>query len=50
MDKREDIISKVRAYRDLVLQDFPMEVEAVYLFGSYAKGTPHRIAILMSPL
>lgn len=42
MDKREDIISKVRAYRDLVLQDFPMEVEAVYLFGSYAKGTPHR--------
>ncbi|MDR3187836.1 MAG: nucleotidyltransferase domain-containing protein [Prevotellaceae bacterium] len=41
MDKRDDIISKVRAYRDLVLRDFPMEVEKVYLFGSYAKGTPH---------
>jgi predicted nucleotidyltransferase len=40
MDKREDIISKVKAYRDLVLKDFPMEVEKVYLFGSYAKGTP----------
>jgi predicted nucleotidyltransferase len=40
MDKREDIIDKVRIYRDLVLQDFPMEIEKVYLFGSYAKGTP----------
>ena len=30
------------AYRDLVLKDFPMEVEAVYFFGSYAGGTPRR--------
>jgi predicted nucleotidyltransferase len=42
MDEREDIISKVRTYRDLVLKDFPMKVEKVYLFGSYAKGTPHK--------
>ncbi|MDR2449200.1 MAG: nucleotidyltransferase domain-containing protein [Prevotellaceae bacterium] len=42
MDEREDIISKVRTYRDLVLKDFPMKVEKVYLFGSHAKGTPHK--------
>ncbi|MDR1417527.1 MAG: nucleotidyltransferase domain-containing protein, partial [Prevotellaceae bacterium] len=42
MDKREDIINKVRAYRDLALKNFPLEVEEVYLFGSYAKGTPHK--------
>jgi predicted nucleotidyltransferase len=42
MDEREDIISKVRTYRDLVLKDFPMKVEKVYLFGSYAKGTFHK--------
>jgi predicted nucleotidyltransferase len=42
MDKREDIINKVKIYRDLVLKDFPMEIEQVYLFGSYAKGTPHK--------
>jgi predicted nucleotidyltransferase len=40
MDKKEDIINKVRAYRDLVLKDFPMKIEQVYLFGSYAQGTP----------
>ncbi|MDR0692466.1 MAG: nucleotidyltransferase domain-containing protein [Prevotellaceae bacterium] len=39
MDKREDIINKVRTYRNLVMKDFPMEIEKVYLFGSYAKGT-----------
>jgi predicted nucleotidyltransferase len=42
MDKREDIINKVRIYRNLVLKDFPMKIEEVYLFGSYAKGTPHK--------
>jgi predicted nucleotidyltransferase len=40
MDKREDIISKVREYKLLIQKDFPMEIEKVYLFGSYAKGTP----------
>jgi len=41
MDKREDIIEKVKIYQRLVKQsDFPMPIEAVYLYGSYAKGTP----------
>jgi predicted nucleotidyltransferase len=40
MDKREDIIEKVKIYQALVKQsDFPMPIEAVYLFGSHAKGT-----------
>ena len=40
MDKREDIIVKVKDYQSLVKQSaFPMPIEAVYLFGSYAKGT-----------
>jgi len=39
MDKRTDIIKKVRAYQLLVKQsDFPMKIENVYLFGSHAKG------------
>ena len=41
MDKREDIIEKVKIYQRLVKQsDFPMPIEEVYLYGSYAKGTP----------
>ncbi|GHT15862.1 hypothetical protein AGMMS4956_16820 [Bacteroidia bacterium] len=41
MDKREDIIDKVREYKTLVQNsNFPMYIEQVYLFGSYAKGTP----------
>ena len=43
MDKREDIIEKVNSYQTLVRQsDFPMPIEAVYLFGSHAKGTAHK--------
>ena len=43
MDKREDIINKVNAYQIIVRQsDFPMPIEAVYLFGSYAKGTANK--------
>jgi predicted nucleotidyltransferase len=42
MDKREDIIEKVRAYKALVLETFPMKIENVYLFGSFAKGTTHK--------
>ena len=39
MDKRESIIDKVKTYQTLVRQsDFPMPIDAVYLFGSYAKG------------
>ena len=40
MDKRNDIIEKVKNYQTLVKQSsFPMPIEAVYLFGSHAKGT-----------
>jgi len=40
MDERNDIISKVRKYKQLVIDSkFPMQIENVYLFGSYAKGT-----------
>jgi len=43
MDKREDIIKKVNVYQELVKQsDFPMPIEEVYLFGSYAKGTANK--------
>ena len=43
MDKREDIIVKVKNYQILVKQsDFPMPIEAVYLFGSHAKGTANK--------
>ena len=40
MDERNDIIEKVMHYQTLVKQSsFPMSIEAVYLFGSHAKGT-----------
>ncbi|MDR0567332.1 MAG: nucleotidyltransferase domain-containing protein [Prevotellaceae bacterium] len=41
MDKREAIVEKARAYKDLVSKSFPVAFEKCYLFGSYAKGTPH---------
>ena len=43
MDKREHIIEKVKNYQALVMQsNFPMPIEAVYLFGSYAKGMANK--------
>jgi len=43
MDKREDIIGKVKDYQILVKKsDFPMPIEEVYLFGSHAKGTANK--------
>ena len=43
MDERGDIIEKVKDYHTLVKQSaFPMPIEAVYLFGSYAKGTANK--------
>jgi len=42
MDKRETIIEKVRAYKDLVEKSFPVHVVQFWLFGSYAKGNPHK--------
>ena len=43
MDNRDDIIGKISDYHTLVKQSaFPMPIEAVYLFGSYAKGTANK--------
>jgi predicted nucleotidyltransferase len=43
MDKREDIILIARKYLELVkASDFPMQIEKAYLFGSFAKGNPHK--------
>ena len=42
MDERADIIKKVKDYHTLVKQsNFPMKIDKVFLFGSYAKGNPH---------
>ena len=43
MDEKDDIIKKVKNYKQLVINStFPMKIESVYLFGSYAKGTPRK--------
>ncbi|GHT78584.1 hypothetical protein FACS189464_2280 [Bacteroidia bacterium] len=42
MDKREVIIKKVKIYKDMVKTSFPVEIEQFWLFGSFAKGTPHK--------
>jgi len=43
MDKREDIINKVRNYQALVKKsNFPMPIESLYLYGSYAKGSARK--------
>ncbi|GHT20367.1 hypothetical protein AGMMS4957_07040 [Bacteroidia bacterium] len=40
MDKRATIINKAKAYKELVMNDFPVAIDQCWLFGSYAKGTP----------
>jgi predicted nucleotidyltransferase len=42
MDNKEIIIEKVRIYKELVKNHFPLKIDKVYLFGSYAKGIPHK--------
>ena len=43
MDKRYDIIKIVKEYQSLVKKsDFPIPIEEVYLFGSYAKGLANK--------
>jgi predicted nucleotidyltransferase len=39
MDERTAIITKVSEYKRAISQTFPLPIEKVYLFGSYAKGT-----------
>jgi len=41
MDKRTDIIDKVKSYKKLVKDYFPVPVEQFWLFGSYAKNNAH---------
>jgi predicted nucleotidyltransferase len=40
MDQTVDIIDKVKEYKKLVADKFPIHIEQVFLFGSYAKGNP----------
>jgi len=43
MDKTEDIIDTARQYAQLVKEsDLPISIDKAYLFGSFAKGTPHK--------
>ena len=42
MDKTEDIIKIAREFADCVkASNLPMKIDRTYLFGSFAKGTPH---------
>jgi predicted nucleotidyltransferase len=43
MDKRKDIIDKVKKYKLLVIKSNLLDnIEQVFLFGSFAKGNPHK--------
>ena len=43
MDNRENIIEKLKDYKALLKQnDFPMTIDKMYLFGSFAKGNTHK--------
>ena len=42
MDERENIINKVKQYKKLVTEYFPVPVEQFWLFGSYAKNNAHK--------
>jgi len=43
MDKREDIISIVKQYLELVrASSFPMKINKAYLFGSFAADSPQK--------
>ena len=41
MDERENIIDKVKQYKKLVLENFPIPIEQFWLFGSHAKSNAH---------
>jgi len=43
MDKRENVITIAKKYADAVkAANFPMRINKSYLFGSFAKGNPHK--------
>ena len=55
MDEREHIIDKVKLYKQLVIERFPVPIEQFWLFGSYAKNNAHKdsdidVALVVSHL
>ncbi|MDR2149144.1 MAG: nucleotidyltransferase domain-containing protein [Tannerella sp.] len=42
MDERKHIIDKIKLYKKLVTEHFPVPIEQFWLFGSYAKNTAHK--------
>ena len=42
MDEREYIIDKVKSYKKLVMENFPVLIEQFWLFGSHAKNNAHK--------
>ena len=43
MDKTENVISIAKKYSELVkASNLPIQIDKVYLFGSFAKGTPNK--------
>jgi predicted nucleotidyltransferase len=42
MDEREDIIDKLKLYKKLVIEQFPVQIDQFWFFGSYAKRTAHK--------
>ena len=42
MDKRDDIIGKVKLYKKLVIENFPVQIEQFWLFGSFVKNNTHK--------
>ena len=38
-DENRDIVDKVKAYKQVIQDWFPMPIEDMYLYGSYAKGS-----------
>lgn len=55
MDERENIINKLKLYKKLVMEHFPVPIEQFWLFGSYAKNNAHKdsdidIALVVSHL
>jgi len=55
MDERDNIINKLKLYKKLVVEHFPVPIEQFWLFGSYAKNNAHEdsdidIALVVSNL
>ena len=42
MDEKEHIIDKLKLYKKLVIEQFPIPIEQFWLFGSYAKNNAHK--------